>query len=179
MARGVRESLAASGGLGGGWDSRVSVEARRGGHLQSPGEATAPVPSALGLQRRRDVLQGQVGPACRMGLDREGAAHRQASDRRDRRTQGTAILCSVPRPQEDGRPLHPDLQSLTLHSIDKPLATMDMLPGGLRLRPGSADIISIETNRKQCWSFESILTLSIRISNYYQLLSFCPCFNIY
>ena len=45
-----------------------------GERLQSPGEATAPCSQHSGSAKALHVLQGQLGPGCRMGLDREGVS---------------------------------------------------------------------------------------------------------
>lgn len=101
-----------------------------GGHLQSPGEATAPCPQRSGTAEAPHVLQGQVGPACRMGLDREGASTGKPVRERPGELRGQRSSCAsgFRDRREDGRttPLIYEKFDTALHR--QPLATRDMLP---------------------------------------------------
>lgn len=149
-----------------------------GGHLQSPGEATAPCPQRPGTAEAPHVLQGQVGPACRMGLDREGASTGEPVRERlgELRVQRSSCAFGFRDRREDGHttPLIYEKFDTTLHR--QPLATMDMLPRE-DLRPGARGecMVYINLDRKQTGNSAILLKVSlrllIRISNYYQLLS--------
>ena len=149
-----------------------------GEHLQSPGEATAPCSQHSGTAKAPHVLQGQLRPACRMGLDREGVSTSKPVREMPGEIRGQHTFCvfGFQDHREDGRitPLIYEKFDTTLHR--QPLATMDMLPRE-DLRPGARGehVVYLNLDRKQTGNSAIILKVSlhflIRISNYYQLLS--------